>query len=73
MATHQITFNLTTEQVVNLNGALNEHYEANTDALSDGGRGFNNEQISHFKQQCEALDVLISSIKNIVSEPNYAL
>lgn len=70
MATHSITFNLTTDQVTSLNSALNEHHDANTDALNDGG--FSNDQISHFKKQCEALDVLISSIKKIVSEPDYA-
>lgn len=72
MAIHSLTFNLTTEQVISLNGALNEHYEANADALADGGTGFSDAQKSHFQKQCEALDVLISSIKNIVSEPTYA-
>ena len=72
MSTHSITFNLTTEQVINLNSALNEHYEANADAIADSGNGFCDAQKSYFQKQCEALDVLINSIKNIVSEPNHA-
>lgn len=70
MATHTLTFNLTTEQVASLNSALNEHHEANTDAINSDA--FTNSEISAFKKQCEALDVLINSIKRIVSEPNYA-
>ncbi len=71
MSIHSITFNLTTEQVNNLNSALNEHHEANTDAISSDGL-FSNNEMSNLKKQCEALDILISSIKNIVSEPTYA-
>lgn len=72
MSTHSLTFNLTTEQLNSLNSALSEHHECNTDALTDGGVGFSDAQKSHFQKQCEALDILISSIKNIVSEPTYA-
>jgi diphthamide synthase (EF-2-diphthine--ammonia ligase) len=71
MTTHSLTFNLTTEQVNSLNSALSEHHEANTDAINSGSL-FSNDEMSRFAKQCEALDILISSIKNIVSEPTYA-
>ena len=71
MSTHSLTFNLTTEQVNSLNSALSEHFEANTDSINSGSL-FSNDEMSRFKKQCEALDILINSIKNIVSEPNYA-
>lgn len=70
MATHTLTFNLTTDQVIALNSALDEHYEANADAIADSGTGFSDAQKSHFQKQCEALDVLINSIKKIVEPKN---
>lgn len=69
MVLHNITFSLTTEQVAHLNDALQEHYDANQDALNS--KGFENEYTA-LKKQCDALQIMINSIKNIVSEVDYA-
>lgn len=69
MATHKISLELTTEQLIHLNTALNEHKQANLDALSSPG--FENEYSGLFKQ-CEALQLFIDNIKSIVPEVSHA-
>lgn len=68
MATHSLTFNLTTDQVVALSCALDEHYQANIDALEDGCHS--DDALANFRKQCQALDVLINSIGKIVEPSN---
>lgn len=65
MALHNITFNLTTEQVIHLNDALNEHYSCNMDAMSSICFA---EEAPTLQKQCEALQTLMDSISEIVSE-----
>lgn len=64
MPLHSITFQLTTEQVSHLNVALHEHRDCNIDAM--GSSDFANEY-PQLKKQCDALQILIDSIKNIVN------
>lgn len=69
MVLHTVTFKLTTEQIAHLNDALHEHYDANQDALNSVG--FESEYPA-LKKQCDALQIMIGSIKNIVSEVGHA-
>lgn len=69
MVLHNINFSLTTEQVAHLNDALQEHYDANQDAM--GSKGFESEYPA-LKKQCDALQIMINSIENIVSEVEHA-
>lgn len=64
MTTHTITLELTTEQLVHLNDAMNEHYECNADALTTDS--FKDERLPLIRQ-CEALQTFIDSIKHIVA------
>lgn len=69
MLLHNLNFKLTTEQVSHLNDALQEHYDCNQDALAS--KGFESEYPA-LKKQCDALQILIGSIKGIVSEVEHA-
>ncbi len=69
MSTHNINIQLTTEQVIHLNEALKEHYDCNTDALASPSFA---KQFPALHKQCNALQILMSSIKNIVSEVKHA-
>lgn len=64
MATHTINLTLTTEQVIHLNNALNEHLQANIDAISS--EYFQSETSDLFKQ-CDALQTFIDTISNLVN------
>lgn len=65
MATHKISLELTTQQLIHLNDALREHQQANDDALASNL--FLEDHPALF-QQCEALQIFIDTIKNIVTE-----
>lgn len=69
MVLHNINFKLTTEQVAHLNEALKEHYDCNIDAMESSSF---ESQYPALKKQCDALQILIHSIKNIVSEVEHA-
>lgn len=69
MILHDINFKLTTEQVAHLNEALKEHYDCNIDAMECSTFA---SQYPALKKQCDALQVLMDSIKNIVSEVEHA-
>lgn len=69
MVLHDINFKLTTEQVAHLNEALKEHYDCNIDAMECSTFAI---QYPALKKQCDALQVLMDSIKNIVSEVEHA-
>lgn len=69
MATHKISLELTTDQLTHLNNALNEHQQANLDALVTPG--FRNER-SDLLKQCEALQVFIDTIESIVNGEAHA-
>ena len=69
MVLHNITFNLTTEQVAHLNVALKEHYDCNVDAMECSTFA---SQYPALSKQCDALQILMHSIKNIVSEVEHA-
>ena len=69
MATHNINLQLTTDQVIHLNEALQEHYDCNIDALSSSTFA---SQFPALHKQCDALQVFMGSIKNIVSEVKHA-
>ena len=69
MATHKISLELTTEQLIHLNTALHEHKQANEDALAY--HGFASEYPELFKQ-CEALQIFIDNIESIVPEVSNA-
>lgn len=68
MATHKISLELTTDQLIHLNTALGEHKQANNDYLA--GRDF--DKYPELLKQCEALEVFMNNIKSIVSEAPHA-
>ena len=69
MAIHNINIQLTTEQVTHLNEALKEHYECNVDALASSAFA---SKYPALHMQCDALQTLMGSIKNIVSGVKHA-
>ena len=64
MATHTINLELTTEQLIHLNDAMNDTYDCNADALQSDS--FKDERLPLLRQ-CEALQTFIESIKNVVT------
>ena len=64
MAIHKINLELTTQQLIHLNNAMNDIYDANADALSTAG--FEDERLPLLRQ-CEALQTFMESIGDIVA------
>ena len=69
MATHSINLQLTTEQLVHLNMAMNDSYDCNSDALDS--EGFESQRPS-LLAQCNAIQVFMDTIKHKLSEINHA-
>ena len=65
MVTHNINLELTTEQLVHLNMAMNDIYECNFDALDS--TGFENERPS-LLAQCNAIQAFMDTIKHKLAE-----
>ena len=64
MATHTINLELTTEQLIHLNNAMNDIYDCNADALQSAS--FKDERLPLLRQ-CEALQTFMESIKDTVA------
>lgn len=64
MATHTINLELTTEQLIHLNNAMNDTYDCNADALQSSS--FKDERLPLLRQ-CEALQTFMESIKDTVA------
>lgn len=65
MSQHTITLNLSTDQLTHLNDALNEHKQANIEAIASTSF---QEEHSHLFKQCDALQVFIDTISDLVPE-----
>jgi len=65
MATHNINFELTTEQLIHLNMAMNDNYDCLSDAVDTAG--FEDQRPS-LLAQCNAIQAFMDTIKHKLAE-----